>query len=674
MFLAFKKYGASSMYEDWIDDQDETDITKLALDEVTVAGVVKPGAYSALGAFPFLKDAVQVLTDAARPAEILQRPLTKADVDYNRRVSERWRGHAEDLARFSLTAKIGSGEVRFISRYFAVRKRGKNGRVDTARSIFNGRELSKLCRSPPPVCLPEIPEILSAMAKLHQACAGKNGMRRAPRFLTADLRHWFHQIEVSAELRRMFCLSFNENQFVAWQTLPMGWSWSPRLAQCLCWGLILGLQKDAKHGWSLQQVRSECMDLPNPPAYVYLRNKNGVEVGLAFCWYDNITIMSFDDAAFTDTCCCLTSNMKHTKAVWKEYDVHDDISCPTSSCSFLGINVGVSMYKRERDKGAPPTEFMWRHNQDNIKRAAKIAVSTTSSKRHVAKALGFILWDAYMSAAPLFTIESFIDMMRANSASSGRNSCQSTDSHWNAPTPLNDEVCQKITDKLKEICCNSWRTVHSIVRAESTVYLACDSSDKLGGEVEIDVSGSFCTLSRPIVWSDSFRERAHIFLKELLAAVLTIERAIMRHPSCTRIVLVCDNTAACHVLRKMYSNNRDALELVHRVHNALLKNHATLVIVGIRGIDNIADCPTRGMDLDPGRLARTWDQICAHPKGYRLEVAITAAPRANFEESDERHVEPSESDEKWTRMDLCEEPESEAPVLCVGEVNSAFLA
>jgi hypothetical protein len=47
-----------------------------------------------------------------------------------------------------------------------------------------------------------------------------------------DLRHWFHQIKVDPELSRIFGLRDNE-EYWEWATLPMGWSWSPAIAQVL---------------------------------------------------------------------------------------------------------------------------------------------------------------------------------------------------------------------------------------------------------------------------------------------------------------------------------------------------------------------------------------------------------------------------------------------------------
>ena len=63
-------------------------------------------------------------------------------------------------------------------------------------------------------------------------------------------------------------------------------------------------------------------------------------------------------------------------------------------------------------------------------------------------------------------------------------------------------------------------------------------------------------LESSVKWDTSIRD-CHIFIKELLAAVISIERTLISHPQCKNLVLACHNTAACHVLRRFYSGPSD---------------------------------------------------------------------------------------------------------------------
>jgi hypothetical protein len=112
----------------------------------------------------------------------------------------------------------------------------------------------------------------------------------------------------------------------------MGWAWSPppsRLAQCLCWGLILGSTGKAKGGWSTAQSQKEATTLPHPPAFIYLRTKDGRIAGLIFCWYDNVTIVSYDDSVLNDVSATIEANRGHVDARWKEHITHDKLECAT---------------------------------------------------------------------------------------------------------------------------------------------------------------------------------------------------------------------------------------------------------------------------------------------------------------------------------------------------------
>ena len=126
-----------------------------------------------------------------------------------------------------------------------------------------------------------------------------------------------------------------------------------------------------------------------------------------------------------------------------------------------------------------------------------------------------------------------------------------------------------------------------------------------------------------IQWSPSVR-KCSIFVKELLAAVIAIERA-MRYPHTKTICIAVDNTAAAHVLRRRYSNNSAALEMMLRLDKQITAAHVDLEVISVPGSDNVADCPTRGKSLCPIRAARTWHQLQAARLGQSLEYEVCTA-------------------------------------------------
>ena len=152
-------------------------------------------------------------------------------------------------------------QLNHTAAYVAVAK----GDGKTARAIINLKEMSRLCETPDPVNLPEIQDVLQ-----HD--------------------HGPYQSPLSPGIRSYFGLSCGGR---AWRckTMPMGWSQSPRIAQCAAWGLILEAcfrcaiikTSDADSPWTG----------PNPPAFLRLP---GVFIVI---WYDNL-LATFDKAEVRD--------------------------------------------------------------------------------------------------------------------------------------------------------------------------------------------------------------------------------------------------------------------------------------------------------------------------------------------------------------------------------------
>lgn len=122
--------------------------------------------------------------------------------------------------------------------------------------------------------------------------------------------------------------------------------------------------------------------------------------------------------------------------------------------------------------------------------------------------------------------------------------------------------------------------------------------------------------SRPIEWNKD-EKKMHIFLKELLSAVLCVEWFLQLFPRVRRILLACDNTAVCHALNRGFSSNKVANELLRRLYNALSKRDVFLDVVPVKGTDNAADPPSRGLALDTDLNTRTLGALKDFQDGKR---------------------------------------------------------
>ena len=141
------------------------------------------------------------------------------------------------------------------------------------RAIFDSREGAKFCIDPESVHFARMSTVVMCLAKyrLHW---------------TADLKHWFYQIPIHERLQNLFhCQSSaRDSPIYKMCVVPQGWSWSPRIAQCIGWGILLYKEKDAKSLFDMSKVSKE-----QPPQSLKLY-KNGKETGEVFLWIDNISL------------------------------------------------------------------------------------------------------------------------------------------------------------------------------------------------------------------------------------------------------------------------------------------------------------------------------------------------------------------------------------------------
>jgi len=145
-------------------------------------------------------------------AEVLSETLTPASVDYIR-TSARYKHHIRQLCEWGLLTVVAIPLM--IARFFAVVKHGGEGKPDTARTIYDGRNLNKRCAKPPPVNIPDPIDAARYAASLHP--------RKLAIYL-ADFRHFFHQFAVHPNLHRYFCVAMEEEVF-GWTTLPISSSY-----------------------------------------------------------------------------------------------------------------------------------------------------------------------------------------------------------------------------------------------------------------------------------------------------------------------------------------------------------------------------------------------------------------------------------------------------------------
>jgi hypothetical protein len=98
---------------------------------------------------------------------------------------------------------------------------------------------------------------------------------------------------------------------------------------------------------------------------------------------------------------------------------------------------------------------------------------------------------------------------------------------------------------------------------------------------------------------------AHIFLKEMFAAIVYTRLLMERHQlALIRIPIVVDNSAVAYGLRAMYSSNHHARDWLASFSTLLTERRCSVEIIQVRSEDNLADSPSRKRKIGPSRFAR----------------------------------------------------------------------
>ena len=494
MFRLFKQYNAPAPYDGIISAEDAS---TQGLDPVEVAGTLKLHAIRADSirrGLPFVS-CLDIILSLSAFLAIIVSPISPIE----NLTSHKWRVHLEQLAAFNmLDSSVSKNEIHYYSRYFAVPKTD-----NTARAIINMRMLSKLLRAPDPVNLAEISQILDRVL--------------GPYWITADWRHYFHQFGVAPGVQRYFGIQCAEKVWV-YKTLPMGLSWSPRIAQATGWSIIL----EAAFRARLLDPK-DFSHMHNPPAYV---DRNGIFITL---WYDNL-LMTCQKAADRDllltklkeVCACDTGY----NCFFKHLACHNlDHIGPKSKSKpkYLGLEFCTIENKRERD-GRPTRTLQWRHATDRIKRWEDLReVRKMYSPRLVARAVGIILWNATIGLIPFCEEEQAINLLRTaghNARDFGKGGWDKLTDCWNT-----DDISHAI-EKVKSLLDNNPWHSRTIFPIRDEVWAASDASGTIGyGGVRLSGSDQGVEILKGRWCDEGTRnlQDAHIYIQEFYAATRTIE-------------------------------------------------------------------------------------------------------------------------------------------------------
>ena len=511
----------------------------------------------------WLANVVDIITNPARVKTVV---IDNARMSNAITSAGMWEETLEKMRKEMGMFKWAGKDRRAWGRFFLVPKADGSG-----RAVLDLAAFSKMCFRPPPVNLPGISGLLRRIGRWQW----KSGFG-----YSVDLRHMFFQIPVGPHLANFFTVRCRRKGGHTYQSnvLPMGWSWSPHIAQCLAWGLVLGQLPP-----SLQaMVREDQWAGDTPPAYVPLYDVAGREVGLIVVWYDNFLVLGEDEGTVAEWKDHIEKRAAFCDARWKTPVEKRQVE---RSVEFLGLR-----FRHE------PRGWQWQHlNTEKWERE----VPETQTRRFFARLVGVVMWDATVSGRGPSADQECVDVLRKISAG------VVSRSSWGERVTVTAEEAAVLQRRMATIHAKDEAGDTMWFRGSSTgnegyVWMASDASDTTMAFVHLTPEGA--SLPTP-AWHEDAKAR-HIYFKEMEAARAAVEWACHQFPGHV-VVLATDNMAVFWAIKRGYTQVKGAQEDVRRINKALHEARCELEAVLVPGKWNVADQPSRGAAICPNNELAT---------------------------------------------------------------------
>ena len=407
----------------------------------------------------------------------------------------------------------------------------KNDEVD--RAIINCKLINLTFRPPPPLSLAEVGTLLGLLRFFDDAVLA-----------TADIRHFFWQLRVPESDRHRFSV-LGPDGVLECIALPMGWSWSPWVAQGVA-GLVV--VEAARHiGDHVEAVPGEGVSPESPPPFWYIRDRESGEVkAIVVIWYDNFLVAAARPRAADDQDWNklvrknLDAAMKNFKLTWKRdkktglvWDVRNN------EANYIGIHV----FRR-----GVKSVFAWHHIAENIAGWKDVQITEEMSLVAVAQVLGVLAWDTHIRLGRRHPSAIRGLMSRVGSVYHELNGMGiSKRARDNTELRLTSDELQHLRRAWGEILNNEPLTAPE-PSLEVLRLLASDATPTCAAGVYLDMTSerthktpSECFDIKPFV-----DRNCHINVIEIMAAVNTVRRAMIMDPDERNALyaIAVDNTTA----------------------------------------------------------------------------------------------------------------------------------
>ena len=595
---------------------------------------------------PFAVEFLNVICDFEIFRQKLKKPIEERKLRYT---NCKYRDQLQALCDFNITKKATAETVLYCSSYFSVPKQGIYD-----RAIFNGKCLSDLFDTPPTMNIPDIPRLIE---EVNAECGD-----RGASFVSGDFRHWFHQLPLEEKLQRYFGLAYRETDgkiavttCLLWTTLPMGWSWSPAIAQAAAW-TVLAHVEDNQHKY----IRLK--GLRQPPMFTKLYNRQGCAVGFVTVYIDNylvvsrcpVTAQGMSDRIIANCAkTCFNVEVKEHK-LWSRSSLilHEEVendsrdvapkpkSAQNGNFHFLGIEMGFRL--KTLRGGIQLFHLQWRV-QEKVgleKKTCPLRSSSNYNPKRVASVVGRILYHRLVSLLPLGTYTStqkVLNLLR-------RVGIEAWKTSWsNGVIRISEEERASLELEWSYVHSGQWNDRSTAPKKYARVVT--DACDDGYAYVILDDQGKAVLSSGQLAFPTKLDlgdgrthdlQTSHIYLKELYAAVEGIKAAQAFETGANQIQIMTDNTAVGGSLRRRYSSNHIGMCILGSMT-------IELRVICIPSECNVADAPSRGSAIIDTIRRFSHEAYLLDEKGERIGVA-KRHPNVDKSRNGMRHVEGDDDD------------------------------
>ncbi len=459
----------------------------------------------------------------------------------------------------------------------------------TLRLIFDCRTQNTSCRRPPPVCLPSIVEVLE-MA------------RNCRCIILGDLRHYFHQIGLPENMKKYFAVRCG-GRFFRGNTLPMGHSWSPHLAQSISLLLLVHCEEKQLKLFDYTFLNGEKL-----PTYIPILWK-GERAGFACLAYDNFGLfLDIDNPQLNAAIASrLVNNARHFGIIWKELHKFRRCNPPGGLIHTEDSDILKPPTKRSRvenEKSNPPQKrklpiflgvelnmdrdtLRWRHAPKRADKLEKLQLKP-STRRQIAEIVGSVIWDCMIQLKCLGEVADIIEYLSTMAKETSHKK------DWDSPPTVMppQQWLELVAEWHTTAKANDWICNRPIRAAAEYAFACSDAADEAAGGVEICLT----TGAVKDFWYDDKSKvlEEHIFINEVVAAVKTVKWLARRHVTRPiHFTILVDNIPARRALERGYSTNRAIARVSWRMWKWADAEGVDIHFVDVASKLNAADCLTR---------------------------------------------------------------------------------